>query len=103
MAQFRPEDDRPMAEASTPKLMFYVYLLKSLKNNKSYIGFTSKDPKARLREHNEGTNRFTKENGPWRLIYYESFLCQRCAKNREQFLKTGVGKKLRKIIVENFK
>lgn len=82
--------------------MFFVYLLKSHKNKKSYIGATSKDPKIRTKEHNQGTNQFTKRNGPWELIYYESFICEKCARNREKFYKTGIGKKLRKIIIENF-
>ena len=82
--------------------MYYVYLLISLKNNKSYAGFTSKDPKIRLKEHNFGSNSFTKNNRPWKLSYYESFFCKDCAKAREKFFKTGIGKRLRKIIIENF-
>ncbi len=82
--------------------MFYVYLLKSLKNSKSYIGFTNKDPNLRLNEHNSGTNKFTRENGPWKLIYYETFICKECARKREAFFKTGVGKKLKKIILDNW-
>jgi len=82
--------------------MFYVYLLKSRKNEKSYVGFSSKNPKIRLEEHNNGSNTFTKNNKPWNLIYYESFTCKECAFAREKFLKTGVGKKLVKIILNNF-
>jgi len=82
--------------------MFYVYLLLSLKNSKTYIGFTSKNPVARLYEHNQGSNKFTKENGPWKLVYYETFTCRKCAREREAFLKTGVGKKLIKAILKNF-
>ncbi|MBP8591371.1 GIY-YIG nuclease family protein [Candidatus Shapirobacteria bacterium] len=82
--------------------MFYVYLLKSLKNNKSYVGFTSKNPSVRLEEHNRGTNKFTKDNGPWKLVYYETFFCKECAQQREKFLKTGVGKKLKAIILDYF-
>lgn len=83
--------------------MFFVYLLYSFKNKKSYVGSTSKKPEQRLKEHNLGMNKFTKENGPWRLIYYEQFTCKNCSRAREIFLKTGVGKKLRKILIENFK
>ena len=91
----------PLA-GSTVLAMFYVYLLHSLRNDKSYVGFTSKNPKLRLEEHNSGTNRFTKNNRPWGLVYYESFACEKCARNREMFLKTGVGKKLRRIIIDHF-
>lgn len=38
------------------KNMYYVYVLKSLKNNKKYIGSTSKSPKERLKEHNNGSD-----------------------------------------------
>jgi len=83
-------------------MTFNVYLLKSLKNNKSYVGSTSKSPELRLREHNSGSNKFTRKNRPWKLIYYETFSCAKCARLREKFLKTGVGKKLKKIILQEF-
>ena len=82
--------------------MFYVYLLLSKRNGKTYVGYTSKLPDVRLAEHNEGSNEFTRHNGPWALIYYESFLCAKCARAREVFFKTGVGKRLRKVIVAHF-
>lgn len=82
-------------------MYYYVYLLKSLKNNKSYIGFTHKKPEERLKEHNSGHNKFTKENRPWKLIYYEIYSCKKCARLREEFYKTGVGKKIKKILLEN--
>ena len=91
-----------MAGASIKIKMFYIYLLKSLKNNKSYVGFTSKNPNTRLEEHNKKSNQFTKNNGPWKLVYYETFFCEKCARERERFLKTGVGKKLKKIILDHF-
>ncbi|HNT29571.1 MAG TPA: GIY-YIG nuclease family protein [bacterium] len=82
--------------------MYYVYLLVSEKNNKSYVGFTHKSVDERLIEHNSGTNSFTKALRPWKLVYYEQFTCKDCAIAREKFFKTGVGKKLRKILVDNF-
>lgn len=82
--------------------MFYIYLLKSLKNlNKSYVGFTTRDPKARLIEHNNGTSKYTKTDLPWELIYYESFSCQTCAEEREKFFKSGFGYRLRKLLLDN--
>ena len=100
MAQFGPEAHRPLDEASAQKNMYYVYFLKSLKNNKIYVGFTSKQLKERLVEHNQGSNKFTRNNGPWKLLYYEQFYCKQCAKLREHFFKTGVGKKIKKAIVQ---
>ena len=63
---------------------------------------TSKDVGKRLEEHNLGTNVWTKHNGPFKLKYYKSFHCKEDAINREAFLKSGVGRKLKKLILENF-
>lgn len=83
--------------------MYHVYILKSLKNpGKSYVGFTIKDPKSRLAEHNNGLSKFTKTDRPWKLIYYEDFYCRLCAEKREIFLKSGFGYRLRKLIFKNF-
>ena len=84
------------------EIMYFVYLLKSLFNNKSYVGSTSKNVERRLYEHNVGSNLWTKRNGPFKLIYYEAYLCKADAMEREKFLKSGVGKKLKKIILENY-
>ena len=100
MAQFGPETHRPLDEASTQRSMYYIYFLKSLKNNKIYVGLTSKQPRERLAEHNQKSNSFTRNNGPWELLYYEQFYCKQCAKMREHFFKAGVGKKIKKVIVQ---
>ena len=81
--------------------MYFVYILKSKKNGKSYVGSTSKLPEQRLSEHNLGSNVWTRYNGPFDLKYYETFVCREDALNREKFLKSGVGKKVKKILLEN--
>ena len=53
--------------------MFTVYILKSLKNNKRYIGYTSKSENQRLKEHNLNSNKWTSQNGPFELIYTERY------------------------------
>jgi putative endonuclease len=73
--------------------MSYVYVLKSLRNNKRYIGSTDLLPEERLKEHNYGSNKFTKGNGPFKLIYQEKHLDKTAARKRENFLKSGVGRK----------
>jgi len=73
--------------------MYYVYVIKSLKNNRRYTGFTQKDPKDRLKEHNSGTNLYTKNNRPFELIYFEAFIEENKARIRESFLKTGQGRR----------
>ncbi|MDD5583934.1 MAG: GIY-YIG nuclease family protein [Candidatus Omnitrophica bacterium] len=73
--------------------MFRIYVLKSLRNSKKYIGFTSKEVSARLEEHNSGTNSWTRQNRPFELIYSENFNSEHEARAREKFLKSGQGRK----------
>lgn len=73
--------------------MFCVYILKSEKNRKRYVGSSSKPAEDRTKEHNSGTNVFTRHNKPWRLIYQEQFATKDEALRREKFLKSGQGRK----------
>ena len=66
--------------------MFYVYILKSLKDEKLYIGSTN-DLKRRLSEHNNGLNRSTKARRPFELRYYEACTKESDARKREYTLK----------------
>jgi putative endonuclease len=66
--------------------MFYVYLLRSGKDGRLYIGQTS-DLRRRLREHNSGINRSTKSRTPFSLIYYEAYKSLDDTKIREKKLK----------------
>ena len=67
--------------------MFFVYLLKSDINGLSYVGSTSIDVVRRLEQHNIGSNIWTKKNGPFKLVYYESYKNVSDAKYREGNLK----------------
>ncbi|HAS80755.1 MAG: Excinuclease ABC C subunit domain protein [Candidatus Nomurabacteria bacterium GW2011_GWE1_32_28] len=73
--------------------MFNIYVLRSLKNGKRYVGFTSKSTKERLMEHNSGKNSFTRQNKPFMLIYSEEYKTKIEAMKREKFLKSGQGRK----------
>lgn len=66
--------------------MFYVYLLKSEKSGKLYIGRTTNLFK-RIREHNLGENKSTKAFRPWKLAYYEAYCSSQDAEDRESRLK----------------
>jgi putative endonuclease len=80
--------------------MFYVYVLRSLKNRKQYIGLTSKHPESRLRQHHSGSSQWSRQNGPFELIYQEAFEDKQSAQRREKFLKSGHGRSfLKRIIV----
>jgi len=66
--------------------MFYVYLLKSRKDNNLYLGSTN-DLKRRFKEHNLGLVTSTKFRAPFDLIYYEAYKSENDARRREQNLK----------------
>jgi putative endonuclease len=68
--------------------MHYVYILKSLKDNGLYIGFTA-DLKKRFKEHNNGKTRSTKSRIPFKLVYYEAFTDKTDARKRELELKNN--------------
>jgi len=93
IAQFGPKAHRPLDEARA--FMFFVYFAKSLKNGKIYVGRSEKSPAVRVEEHNLGSNTWTRQNGPFKLVYYESYICKEDSVQREQFYKTGTGKKVK--------
>jgi len=66
--------------------MYYVYVLKSEKKGFIYVGSTN-DLKRRLFEHNNGNVRSTKFYMPLRLVYYEAYLEEKDALEREYRLK----------------
>ncbi len=71
--------------------MYYVYVLKSSKDNKFYTGYT-KNLKLRFEQHQKGLVGSTKNRRPLVLIYYEACLSQKDATHREKYLKTYLGK-----------
>ena len=73
--------------------MYFVYLLKSKKSKKLYLGYTN-NLRKRLAEHNQGLSPATKPYCPWRLVYYEACLTLSDAERREQYLKTTQGRRL---------
>jgi len=71
--------------------MYYVYLLKSLKNpNKTYIGYTI-DIVQRLGTHNSGGSVYTKDDRPWKLVMYLAFESESKALEFEKYIKIGSG------------
>lgn len=74
--------------------MYYLYILKSQKDNKHYIGITH-DIGKRLKQHNWGKVRSTKPRRPLVLIHQEKFLTKKDAIKREKYLKSYQGWKER--------
>ena len=64
----------------------YTYVLKSLKDNKLYIGSTT-DLDRRVDEHNSGKNKSTKYRRPFILVYSERFDTITEARFREKVFK----------------
>ena len=72
--------------------MSWVYILWSEKLQKRYIGSTNNIDK-RLLSHNSGKTPFTKRGIPWQLIHSEMYETLSEARQRELFLKSGIGRK----------
>jgi putative endonuclease len=66
--------------------MNYVYIIKSRKTNKIYVGCTN-DLRKRLNEHNRNRVKSTCNSGPWEVRYYEAFYSKNDAFSREKGLK----------------
>lgn len=79
------------------KIMFYIYILKSLKTNRFYVGQTQ-DLSKRINDHNSGKNTSTKSGIPWKLIHYEEYSYKTEAIKREnQIKKRGIERYLQDI------
>ncbi|PJE74129.1 MAG: hypothetical protein COV02_00065 [Candidatus Terrybacteria bacterium CG10_big_fil_rev_8_21_14_0_10_41_10] len=77
-------------------IMFYTYVIKSKKNNRLYYGSTD-DLKRRIKEHNDGIGgKYTRDNRPFELLYYEAYVSYDLAKKAEKFYKTGYGREILK-------
>lgn len=66
--------------------MNYVYLLRSQKTQKFYIGSTA-NLRQRFYQHNHRLSIATKADALWELVYYEAFPTKTLALQRERKLK----------------
>jgi len=72
-------------------MWYYVYVLKSKKDNKLYTGYTN-NLKLRFEQHQKGLVESTKNRRPLKLIYSEACLDKKDATHRERYLKTYLGR-----------
>ena len=78
--------------------MYFVYILKSLKDSKYYIGQTE-NLDERIKKHNTGQVKSTKIRTPFILVKSETFNTRGEARKRENYLKKlKGGNEFKKII-----
>ena len=80
---------------------YYVYVLRSLKFNFIYVGFTM-NLRRRLKEHNNKEELSTKHYAPFELIFFEAYRNQKDAKRRERYFKTTKGKAVLKNMLKDY-
>ncbi len=91
----------PPGSTSWDRLMWWVYVLKSLKNGRLYIGSTN-DLERRLAEHNSGKNKYTRHVRPLQLVYNEVCDGRLEARRRESYLKSGQGREFLKLKIREY-
>ncbi len=79
-------------------MKYFVYILRSKKYDKTYVGFT-KDLKRRLKEHNSGKSKFTSKFIPWKIILTEEFADVIEARGREKYYKSSAGRRKIKLLI----
>ena len=85
-----------------PNYMYKIYVLKSLKDLRTYVGYAA-DISLRLQEHNLGKVNATESGRPLKIIFLEDASSLEMAKKREIYWKSGAGRrKLAKYFKEGF-
>ena len=68
--------------------MSYFYVILSLTDKSLYFGSTD-NLRRRIEDHNKGKSQYTKNKGPWKLIYYEAYESLKKARFREWKVKNS--------------
>ena len=82
-------------------MSYYIYILQSQKDKQWYTGYTS-DLRKRFNEHNKSKHFPMMLRKPFKIIYYEMSLDKKDALAREQYLKSGMGKRYIKNRLKNY-
>jgi len=78
--------------------MYFVYVIRSEISHQLYKGVIN-NLSRRLKEHNAGSNTSTKHGRSWRMVYHESCQNRKEARQREKYLKSGIGREYLKTIL----
>jgi len=76
-------------------MAYVVYAIKSLIDNRIYVGMTQ-NLKKRIIEHNQGKTKSTKGYRPWKVIFFEEVESRLEARRVEKYYKSGCGKEFLK-------
>ena len=77
---------------------WFIYALRSLKDNNLYIGI-SRNPEKRVEFHNKGKTESTRNRRPFVLIYKESCHSLKEAREKEKYYKSGFGREVIKNLI----
>jgi len=80
--------------------MYWVYIIRSLKDNKHYIGYTN-NLERRLQDHNRGKSESVKYRGEFALVHREEYLTKLEAVRREKQIKSYKGGEAFKRLISN--
>jgi putative endonuclease len=78
-------------------MAYFVYILYSNSSKTYYKGFTE-NPKQRLFQHNNDLSKFTKDKGPWEMVYLAEFPSKRKALIEEKRIKKLKERSIQKLI-----
>lgn len=67
--------------------MYYFYIIQSIKKPDAIYSGSTNNLKKRIGEHNQGNVVSTRRYLPWRIVYYEAYVSEADAREREQKLK----------------
>ena len=81
--------------------MYRVYVLRSLKDNKHYIGYTN-NLERRLQDHARGKSSSVKLRGPFKLIFNEQCSTKLEAIRRERQIKSYKGGEAFKRLIKSY-
>lgn len=83
----------PAGRRGYNQIMFFVYILQSIKTGEFYKGLTDNLDR-RLNEHSNGESKSTKVRLPLRLIHVEICESRQEARKVEKFFKSGYGREV---------
>jgi putative endonuclease len=67
-------------------MSYLVYIIRSDRDGSYYVG-TTQDIEERLIRHNQGRSKYTKNRGPWVVVYLEEYSTRGDAVKRENAIK----------------